>query len=98
MNVKNMGTLEIEEFEGGEAKRSDGPIRRREDGQQIRALSLAQRGPIDFGVEPPTRGSCGDISSLMNVWRALRCGVARRRTAEMVSPRQDHISEHDAKV
>ncbi len=76
MNVKNMGTLEIEEFEGGEAKRSDGPIRRREDGQQIRALSLAQRGPIDVGVRSPTRGSCGDISSLMNVWRGITalCG------------------------
>ena len=61
-----MGTLEIEEFEGGEAERCDGPIRRRGCGQENRALSLAHSGPIDFGMQSPTRESRGETVSLMN--------------------------------
>ena len=90
-----MGRLEIEEFEGGEAKRCDGPIRRRRCGQEIPALSLAHCGPTDSSVPSSTREFSGDPGSLENViWRHL----ARRRPIEGVGPRLDRISENDVKV
>ena len=64
-----MGRLQIEEFEGGEAKRCDGPIRRRGRGQEIRALSLAHSGPTDLSVPASTRESRGEIFPLMNIKR-----------------------------
>ena len=93
-----MGTLQIEEFEGGEAKRCDGPIRRRRCGQENPALSLAHGGLTDFSMPSSTRGSYGDILSLMNVWMISWRRLARCRTVEVELPRLDRISEHDAKV